>query len=665
MNIYMKRVLLAAILLVSLLHCDSPQNSFLVFSLVWPWDSESHQASISRISPMADYAGVDFVRAQLWDSTGLVQEQEHVYSLHEGRMRVDPGTYVLRIDGLDAGRNVVYRGEVESVELVKGQTNDVGEIAMASIESLPDAPSDLVASPVSSSQIQLQWTDNSDNEEEFRIQRGLISQIQEHIASVPSNVTFYQDTGLDCETTYQYSVRGYNAFGGGEASNTVSATTLTCPGSLPSAPSDLISTFISSSQTILAWADNSANEDGFIVERKTGADGTYTQIGATDANESTYEDNSVECEILYYYRVSAYNGAGSSDYSNEISITQDLCPTEKPEPPSDLTVVIHSQTSCYLSWVDNSDNEYGFEIERKLEEGSYSQIGMVEENITIYDDTGLEPGTVYFYRVRAYNSAGNSDYSNEESATTEKPPVGSMELIPTGCFDMGDHFNEGDTDELPVHNVCISEFYMDVYEVTNAHYKQCVDAGICTAPGLNSSETRTSYYGNSDYDNYPVIYVDYNQANDYCGWLGKRLPTEAEWEYAARGGLSGKRYPWGDSISCDDADYARLDSERDCYGYGSLDNDTHAVGSYTSNGYGLFDVAGNVWEWVSDWYGGNYYSVSPTNDPQGPSSGDKLILRGGAWTSYPENVRVSYRSGTGYPTAQNNRIGIRCAKSAE
>jgi len=227
-----------------------------------------------------------------------------------------------------------------------------------------------------------------------------------------------------------------------------------------------------------------------------------------------------------------------------------------------------------------------------------------------------------------------------------------MALIPSGCFNMGDAFSEGGSDELPVHNVCItSDFYMDVNEVTNAEYAACVCASGCTAPGDSSSYSRGSYYGNPTYHDFPVIYVSWNQATAYCTWAGKRLPTEAEWEYAARGGLSGQRYPWGDTISGSNANY--MDSGD------PWDNDTSQVAYYPANGYGLYDMAGNVFEWVNDWYLSTYYSVSPTNDPPGPASGTYRVLRGGSWNINTYALRVAYRMNRN-PTNQFYYLGFRC-----
>jgi formylglycine-generating enzyme len=231
-------------------------------------------------------------------------------------------------------------------------------------------------------------------------------------------------------------------------------------------------------------------------------------------------------------------------------------------------------------------------------------------------------------------------------------PAG-MARVPAGCYNMGDAFSEGYGYEVPVHNVCItSDFYMDKHEVTNAEYAACVSGGGCTAPGFSSSYSRGSYYGNPTYNNFSVIYVSWNQATAYCTWAGKRLPTEAEFEYAARGGLSGKRYPWGDLVSGANANY--MDSGD------PWDNDTSQVEYYAANGYGLYDMAGNVWEWANDWFLGTYYSTSPTNDPPGPASGSSRVFRSGSWFNGTDWLRVSGRLGA-LPSYQEVNLGFRCA----
>ncbi len=231
--------------------------------------------------------------------------------------------------------------------------------------------------------------------------------------------------------------------------------------------------------------------------------------------------------------------------------------------------------------------------------------------------------------------------------------------VPAGCYYMGDHFNEGNSNELPVHYVCItSDMYMDVHEVTNAEYKACVDAAACTVPGDTSSDTRSPYYGNPAYDDYPVIYVSWNQATAYCSWAGKRLPTEAEWEYAARGGLEGKRYFWGDTLTGSEANY---------YDSGDpFDNDTSPVGYFPPNGYGLYDMAGNAWEWVNDRYYSLYYQYcvdnTIVNDPPGYFSGTNRVIRSGGWNGDSPYIRASYKFNAS-PTYQGYHIGFRCVRN--
>jgi len=238
----------------------------------------------------------------------------------------------------------------------------------------------------------------------------------------------------------------------------------------------------------------------------------------------------------------------------------------------------------------------------------------------------------------------------------------SMALVPVGPFAMGSY--DGDADEQPVHTVTLDAFYIDQYEVTNNQYSKCVDAGVCSPTTLTtafaSSYSRGVYFGNPVYADYPVIYASWLQAQQYCEWRGARLPTEAEWEKAARGGLEGKIYPWGDHAPlCESGalNGAKFDDDGGCN-----DTDTEQVGSYRANGYGLYDMAGNVWEWVSDFYDENYYADSPANNPTGPQAGIFPVVRGGTWGNNADHIRISDRRYND-PTSGAIYSGFRCARN--
>ena len=228
-----------------------------------------------------------------------------------------------------------------------------------------------------------------------------------------------------------------------------------------------------------------------------------------------------------------------------------------------------------------------------------------------------------------------------------------MELIPSGSFEMGDSKNEPE-DQMkrsrPVHTVQLVAFYMDVHEVTVDQFKQFVNQSGYDYDLWNA----VAKY--SPGDDYPMVYVNWYDAVAYCEWAGKRLPTEAEWEYAARGGLIGKRYPWGDEIIHDDANY------RGTGGKDQWDETTAPVGSFRPNGYGLHDMAGNVWEWCADWYDSDYYSKSPLRNPQGPSSGNRRVLRGGSWGSSSLSLRAASRF-VRDPSGTFTFNGFRCVVS--
>jgi serine/threonine-protein kinase len=242
-----------------------------------------------------------------------------------------------------------------------------------------------------------------------------------------------------------------------------------------------------------------------------------------------------------------------------------------------------------------------------------------------------------------------------------------MVYVPAGAFDMGSSDYEIDRElqlcnldlfcerssfegEQPVHTVYLDAFWIDGTEVTNAQYQLCVATGECSPPTESSSNTRDSYFGNKEYDDYPAIYVSWDQAANYCKWIGGRLPTEAEWEYAARGPQR-NIFPWGN----DRPDNTLLN-------YNGNVGDTAKVGTYRAgtSWCGAMDMAGNVWEWVNDWFSYDYYKRSPPQNPRGPASGEVHGLRGGAWNSSQHRVRTAQRDYYTDEWSPPHLVGFRC-----
>ncbi|HUH98834.1 MAG TPA: SUMF1/EgtB/PvdO family nonheme iron enzyme [Anaerolineales bacterium] len=266
------------------------------------------------------------------------------------------------------------------------------------------------------------------------------------------------------------------------------------------------------------------------------------------------------------------------------------------------------------------------------------------------------PPTVHPFVIASLTPTGAVTATPASSALTTAADQSAIILVPAGNFIMGSY--NGNVDEKPVHTVYLNAFYIDKYAVTNALYRSCVDANACAFPKFENSYSRPTYYGDPRYDQYPVIGVTWAMAKAYCEWRGARLLTEAEWEKAARG-TDGRIYPWGNSIDQSAANYNPNDDP-------NYAGDTTKVDAYPGgvSPYGVFDMAGNVWEWVADIYDANYYAslTLPVANPLGATSGSYRVLKGGSWDSGSYDLRSARRNWID-PLNANVYIGFRCARN--
>jgi formylglycine-generating enzyme required for sulfatase activity len=245
--------------------------------------------------------------------------------------------------------------------------------------------------------------------------------------------------------------------------------------------------------------------------------------------------------------------------------------------------------------------------------------------------------------------AAGQKQSQQERPALPRPPEGSMVSIPAGEFTMGSQ--DGDPDERPAHKVHVDAFSMDVYEVTVRQYAEFLQSTGIRSPSDWQTMNQPAYQKR------PVANVDWADAVAYCKWVGKRLPTEAEWEKAARG-TDGRLFPWGNEAPTPlHANYGKT---------GSNNHEALAPVGTLEEGkspYGIYDMAGNVWEWVSDWYDNDYYKNSPSQNPTGPPTGGYKVIRGGSWNSNPGNLRSADRYSDPPSFRSLYFPGFRCAKT--
>lgn len=295
-------------------------------------------------------------------------------------------------------------------------------IATATTQPTPSAPSDLTAVAVSSSKINLTWTDNAGNEAGFKIERSTDGSTFSQMGVVGANGTSFSNLNLTGDTLYFYRVRAYDGPNHSPFSNTASATTQPTP----APPSNLVAVAVSSSLINLTWTDNAVGEAGFKLERST--DGvTFTQVASLGKNAQKYNNTGLAASTTYHFRIRAYDGPNHSAYSNVAFATT----SGGPAAPSNLTATAVSSSRIDLTWTDNSTNEGGFKLERSTDGVNFSQIAILVPNTTSYPNTSLNASTSYHFRIRAYEGANHSAFSNVATATTQATPAAPSNLTAT------------------------------------------------------------------------------------------------------------------------------------------------------------------------------------------------------------------------------------------
>jgi formylglycine-generating enzyme required for sulfatase activity len=356
-------------------------------------------------------------------------------------------------------------------------------------------------------------------------------------------------------------------------------------------------------------------------------------------------------ERLYnVYLPNVLRAGGGVSQLAEVPSPAETMPEAEIIPEIETRVPALAATSIYTTTTDAS--------------GAYTLTGLSAGAYIVSPDPGGALFNPVSQTVSLPPNAVNQDF------TRGGPIPGEMVTIPAGEFQMGcdpDH-NGGyscDSDEQPLHTVYLDAYAIDKYEVTNAEYAEFLniegnqEEGNDTwvdadDPDVRIYESAGVWHADTGYEDHSVIEVTWYGARAYCQWQGKRLPTEAEWEKAARGSSDTRMYPWGN----EDPDCSRLNYY---YGSGPCVGDTTQVGSYSTgtSPYGALDMAGNVWEWVNDWYAADYYSSSPYANPSGSVTGSYRVLRGGGWLSGWSYVRVAFRTYV-TPSDSGHIIGFRC-----
>ena len=327
----------------------------------------------------------------------------------------------------------------------------------------------------------------------------------------------------------------------------------------------------------------------------------------------------------------------------------------------------HQNPNLSIQWnesviIAEMQRDYGWD-EAKTRHNLLNRLDVTQTNSTTFDENSImlyvipNRWTIGNFEASLNTTLSKTDKEFIRELYPGKPPATEMVFISAGTFQMGSNDSDAEDDERPVHTVYVDAFYMDKYEVTNAQFKAFINANPQWQKDkiderFYSGEYLKHWRGNtypSGKANHPVVYVSWYAAMAYAEWAGKRLPTEAEWEYAARGGLAGQKYPWGNTVSSNDANYGR-----------NVGNTT-PVGAYAANGYGLYDMAGNVWEWCMDEYAHDFYARSPRQNPLAGKMNLREVITN--YSNVESWSRVLRGGSFNNTSAHSLRVAIRYAQS--
>ncbi|MCK4654124.1 MAG: SUMF1/EgtB/PvdO family nonheme iron enzyme [Candidatus Cloacimonetes bacterium] len=407
----------------------------------------------------------------------------------------------------------------------------------------------------------------------------------------------------------------------------------------------------------LSWENDIKTNTGIIrIDKNVGSASWQDCIAELASNVTTWTDNNAEINQIIKYRIKMIFSGNQSEYA-ETEIIDNIIPV-----PENLNYTITYIDEINLTWEYSMPGIDGFKIARQVGSGTWDDDhATVPANVFEYTDSGLTLGENYNYKIKANFG---THYSQSTSIISYTAAPAGMIFTQGGTFDMGDHYNEGDSDELPVHSVTLDDFYIGKFEVTQAEYEAVVGSNPSYLSGDDLPVEQVSWYDAVMFCNLKSQQEGLTECYNLSYWScdfdadGYRLPTEAEWEYAARGGIN-----WTDNFrysGCheigDLPDYAWYDS--------NSSNQTHPVGTKLPNQLGIHDMSGNVSEWCYDWYDSTYYTSGSSINPQGPDSGDWRVLRGGNRGDNDNRCRVANRFAD-YPINSQRYYGFRIVRRVE